>query len=74
MVDRIRSLLAHCPEDEEIVRDLIARDPEFDALCDEYRKAVDELGSFEVRIKLLKEHRAWLEEKLLTRIEGQPPE
>ena len=41
---------------------------------DEYRNAVDELGSFEVRIKLLKEHRAWLEEKLLTRIEGQPPE
>jgi len=72
MVDRIRSLLAHCPEDEDIVRDLIASDPEFDALCEEYREAVDELGSFDVRIKFLKERRAWLEEKLLTRIEGLP--
>lgn len=74
MVERIRSLLAQFPEDEETIRELVARDADFDALCQEYRKVIDMLGSFEAHVKLLKERRAWLEEKLLTRIEGQPPQ
>jgi uncharacterized protein YdcH (DUF465 family) len=74
MVERIRSLLARFPEDEETVRELVARDANFDALCQEYRKVNDMLASFEAHVKLLKERRAWLEEKLLTRIEGQPPQ
>jgi hypothetical protein len=71
MVERIQSLLARFPEDEGTVRELIARDPSFDALCHEYRRVTELLGSFEAHVKLLKERRAWLEEKLLTRIEGQ---
>jgi hypothetical protein len=74
MVERIRSLLAQFPEDEAAVRALVARDANFDALCGEYRKVVDLLGNFEAQVKLLKERRAWLEEQLLTRIEGQPPQ
>jgi len=74
MVERIRSLLAQFPEDEQTVRELVARDANFDALCQEYRKVIDMLGSFETNIHLLKERRAWLEEKLLSRIEGQPPQ
>ena len=74
MVERIRSLLAQFPEDEGAVRELVARDAGFDALCQEYRKVVDLLGKFEAHVKLLKERRTWLEEQLLTRIEGQPPQ
>jgi len=74
MVERIRSLLAQFPEDGETVRDLVTRDANFDALCQEYRRVIDMLGSFEAHVKLLKERRAWLEENLLTRIEGQPPQ
>jgi hypothetical protein len=32
------------------------------------------LSSVEANVKLLKERRAWLEERLLSRIEGQPPQ
>ncbi len=74
MVERIRSLLAQFPEDEAAVRELAARDPSFDALCQEYRKVVDLLGNYEAHVKFLKERRAWLEEQLLTRMEGQPPQ
>jgi len=74
MVERIRSLLARYPEDEGTVRELVARDETFNALCHEYRKVVDLLGSFESNIKVLNARRAWLEEKLLMRIEGQPPQ
>ena len=74
MVERIRSLLAKFPEDEATVRELVARDENFDALCQEYRKVVDMLGSFQAHVELLKQHRAWLEEQLLKRIEGQPPQ
>jgi hypothetical protein len=74
MVERIRSLLARFPEDEETVRELVARDANFDALCEEYSKVTGMLRSFEVHVKLLKERRACLEEKLLMRIEGQPPQ
>jgi hypothetical protein len=74
MVERIRSLLVQFPEDEDTVRELVARDASFDALCHEYRKVIDLLGRFEAQVKLLKDRRAWLEEKLLARIEGQPPQ
>jgi hypothetical protein len=74
MVERIRSLLAQFPEDEAAIRELVARDASFDALCQEYQKVVDLLGNFEANVKLLKESRAWLEEQLLSRIEGQPPQ
>jgi hypothetical protein len=74
MVERIRSLLAQFPEDEAAARELVARDASFDVLCQEYRKVVDLLGKFEAHVKLLKERRAWLEEQLLTRMEGQPPQ
>ena len=74
MVKRIRPLLAQFLEDEETVRELVASDANFDALCQEYRKVTDMLGSYEAHVKLLKERRTWLEEKLLTRIEGQPPQ
>jgi hypothetical protein len=74
MVERIRSLLAQFPEDEATVCELVARDASFDALCHEYRKVIDLLGKFEAHVKLLKERRTWLEEQLLTRIEGQPPQ
>lgn len=85
MVERIRSLLAQFPEDEVAARDLIAKDASFDALCQEYRKVVDLLDSFETEIKQLmqfrpsaevtqlKHLRASLEEQLLSRIEGYEP-
>jgi hypothetical protein len=66
--------LAQFPEDEATARELVANDEAFNALCHEYRKVVDLLGSFESHIRVLKAHRAWLEEKLLMRIEGQPPQ
>jgi hypothetical protein len=52
---------------------LVATDARFNALCDEYRKVVDLLGGFEAEVERLREYRAWLEEELLTRIEGQQP-
>ena len=74
MVERIRSLLERFPEHEEIVRELVARDPNFDALCQEYRKVMDMLSSIEASVKRLEERRSWLEERLLSRIEGPPPQ
>ena len=74
MVERIRSLLAQFPEDEAAIRKLVARDARFSALCDEYRKVVDLISDSEAQVKLLKERRAWLEEQLLMRMEGQPPQ
>jgi uncharacterized protein YdcH (DUF465 family) len=74
MVERIRSLLARFPENEESIRQLAARDASFDALCDEYRDVVDRLDSLEVEVKQLKERKAGLEEDLLTHIEGYQPQ
>jgi len=74
MVERVRSLLARYSEDEEAVRELVATDVSFDALCTEYQKVVEMLDGFEVQIKELRQHRAWLEEELLTRIEGHRPQ
>jgi len=74
MVERIRSLLARFPEDEEAVRELAARNASFDALCQEYQNVIKLLDGFEVEVRRLRLLRAWLEEALLTRIEGQPPQ
>jgi L-fucose mutarotase/ribose pyranase (RbsD/FucU family) len=74
VVERIRSLLESFSEDEATVRRLVATDASFDALCHEYRKVIELLHGFEAEIKRLRERRAWLEEELLTRIEGHQPE
>jgi hypothetical protein len=73
MIERIRSLLGRFSEDEATVRRLVAIDPSFDALCDEYREVTARLDGFEAEVKRLRERRAWLEEELLTRIEGHQP-
>jgi uncharacterized protein YdcH (DUF465 family) len=62
---------------------LVATDPNFDALCQEYREVIEFLDTFEVEVerltsleaevKRLRQRRAWLEEELLTRIEGHEP-
>jgi hypothetical protein len=74
MVERIRSLLARFSEDEGAARSLAVRDASFDALCNEYRQVTVLLDSFEAQIKNLRERRAWLEEEMLTRIEGYRPQ
>ena len=74
MVERIRTLLARFPEDDEAVRRLAARDVSFDALCSEYGKVIKLLDAFEAtQVKQLRARRAWLEEELLTRTEGHQP-
>ena len=83
MVERIRSLLARFSEDEATVRRLVATDTRFNALCQEYREVIEFLDTFEVEVerltsleaevKRLRQRRAWLEEELLTRIEGHEP-
>ncbi len=74
MVERIRSLLARFSENEETVRQLVATDPRFDALCDEYREVIERLDGLEAEVKRLKERRAELEEDLLMHIEGYEPQ
>jgi predicted nucleic acid-binding Zn-ribbon protein len=74
MVERIRSLLARFSENEETVRQLVATDARFDALCDEYREVIERLDGLEVEVKRLEERRAGLEEDLLMRIEGYQPQ
>jgi FtsZ-binding cell division protein ZapB len=74
VIERIRSLLGRFSEDEETVRRLVATDASFDALCNEYRNIIELLDGFEAQIKQLRERRAWLEEELLTRIEGYQPQ
>jgi uncharacterized protein YdcH (DUF465 family) len=77
MVERIRSLLARFSENEETVRQLVATDARFDALCDEYREVIERLeplDGLEVEVKRLKERRAEPEEDLLMRIEGYQPQ
>ena len=51
-------------EDHHMIQVLASKRPE----------VIDLLGKFEAHVKLLKERRTWLEEQLLTRIEGQPPQ
>ncbi len=80
MVERIRSLLARFSENEETVRQLVATDPGFDALCDAYRDVNERLNGLEGRdgleaeVKRLEERRARLEEDLLMHIEGYQPQ
>ena len=74
MVERIRSLLTRFSENEETVRRLIATSTSFDAICNEYHEVSELLDSFEVQVARLRKHRAWLEEELLSRIEGHQPE
>ncbi len=74
MVERIRSLLARFSENEETVRQLVATDAGFDALCDEYREVIERLDGLEVEVKRLKERKAGLEEDLMTHIEGYQPQ
>ena len=74
MVERIRSLLARFSENEETVRQLVATDPGFDALCDEYREVIERLDGLEVEVKRLEERKAGLEEDLLMHIEGYQPQ
>jgi hypothetical protein len=74
VVERIRLLLARFSEDEATVRRLVATDASFNALCDEYRKVIELLDGFDAEIKRLRERRGWLEEELLTRIEGYQPQ
>jgi len=73
VVERIRSLLARFSEDEATVRRLVATDARFDALCSEYHEVIELLDGSETEVKRLKQRRAWLEEELLTRIEGYQP-
>ena len=85
MVERIRSLLAQFPEDETAVRELVASDASFNALCQEYGKVTELLDHFDAEIKWftqlraltevtrLTHLRASLEEELLSRIEGYEP-
>jgi hypothetical protein len=73
MVERIRPLLARFPENEEIVRRLVATDAKFDALCHEYQKVIDLLDNSPAEDERLTRLRASLEEELLTRIEGYQP-
>ena len=80
IVECIRPLLARFSENEETVRRLVATDESFDALCHQYRHVIDLLESckadadHEAEVEQLEQRRARLEEQLLTRIEGQPPQ
>lgn len=54
MVERIRLLLSKFPEDEGTVRLLVATDPSFDALCQQYRKVIELLDGFEAEVGRLR--------------------
>jgi hypothetical protein len=73
MVERIRLLLSRFSEDEQAVRGLVETDAGFDALCHEYRNVNELLEGCEGQVNGLRQRRAWLEEELLTRIEGYLP-
>jgi hypothetical protein len=73
MFELIRPLLARFSENEETVRQLMATDASFDALCEEYGEVVERLENFEVEVKEIKERKARLEEDLLMHMEGYEP-
>ncbi|WMT79521.1 hypothetical protein [Bradyrhizobium sp. Ash2021] len=62
------------------MRQLVATDASFDALCDKYREVIgrlnrlERLDDLEAEVGRLKERRAGLEEELLMRIEGYQPQ
>lgn len=81
MIERIRHLIERFPEDEGLVCELMQSDATFDALCQEYRQSADELcrlavmsgSSADCEANWLKQRRCWLEEEILTKIEGYRP-
>ena len=81
MVDRIRNIIARFSENEEVIRDMIKQNRDFDALCDEYAQSVVEIdecarsGGDEAaaRAAELQERRMRIEEEILTAIEGYAP-
>lgn len=81
MVERIRSLISRFPENEGLIRDLIRKDPGFDALCTEYQDTATEIGRLgssgekeqAAYIEALRLRQRSVEEDILTRIEGYRP-
>lgn len=81
MVDRIRNILVRFPEDENAVRDLILKNRDFDALCQEYADIGKELERLTKRqdpdaameADGLRQRGVAVEEALLTMMEGYKP-
>ncbi|HSE78928.1 MAG TPA: hypothetical protein VLG66_13095 [Alphaproteobacteria bacterium] len=81
MVERIRNLISRFPENEASVRDLVRKDPEFDALCKEYQDTASEIDRLSqskdsaktAYAEALKLRQRSVEEDILTRIEGYRP-
>jgi hypothetical protein len=81
MVDRIRNIMARFPENEDVVRNLILQNRDFDALCQEYAQTGEELQKLAAEIgqgpaaeaDQLKGRRRTIEEEILTLIEGYSP-
>lgn len=81
MIQRVRSIIARFPENEEAVRQLIQENRDFDALCQEYANIGNELEDLaklegpEVAVQAdgLRKRRMAIEEELLTAIEGYRP-
>ena len=81
MVERIRKLINRFPENEASIRDLIRKDPAFDALCKEYQDTEAEIGRLSssrtketaAYVAGLKLRQRSVEEDILTRIEGYRP-
>jgi uncharacterized protein YdcH (DUF465 family) len=81
MIERVRSIIARFPENEEAVRELIEENRDFDALCEEYAnisKELEDLAKLEgpevaVQADGLRKRRMAIEEELLTTIEGYRP-
>ena len=80
VVECIRPLLARFSENEETISRLVATDESFDALCHHYRHVIELLESCKAKVdhegevEQLEQRCARLEEQLLTRIEGYPPQ
>ncbi len=81
MVERIRGLLRRFPEDEQTVEALIAADPEFGFLCQEYGAITEELRlekpgpgkGAKASVSGLRKRLSAVEEALLRKIEGYEP-
>jgi uncharacterized protein YdcH (DUF465 family) len=81
MIQRVRSIIARFPENEQAVRQLIQANRDFDALCQEYANIGNELEDLaklegpEVAVQAdgLRKRRMAIEEELLTAIEGYRP-
>ena len=81
MVHRISNIIGRFPEDENVIRELMRADPEFDALCEEYasiRKELEQLTQtmgpdVAPETTALRERLVAVEEEVLTVIEGYRP-